>query len=70
MERLFAFKPSMKQKIHEFKMLQIEILVYERYLKLNLIYISRYYGVFEMFGQYFIDLEYIHPWKTLRLENK
>ena len=34
---LVAFKPSMKQKTHEFKMLQIEILVYESSLNSVLI---------------------------------
>jgi hypothetical protein len=51
-----------------FKMLQNEILVYEKLSKLNLDYVPRYYGECELYGQYFIALEFIPgehcDWRT------
>jgi len=42
-----------------FKMLKNEILVYEKLSKFNLQYIPRYYGECELYGQYFIALDFI-----------
>jgi hypothetical protein len=42
-----------------FKMLMNEILIYEKLSKLNLEYVPRYYGECELYGQYFIALDFI-----------
>ena len=42
-----------------FKMLKNEILVYEKLSTLNLPYVPRYYGECEIYGQYFIALDFI-----------
>jgi hypothetical protein len=42
-----------------FKMLKNEILVYEKLSTLNLKYVPRYYGECEIYGQYFIALDFI-----------
>ena len=51
-----------------FKMLKNEILVYEKLSKLNLEYVPRYYGECELYGQYFIALDFIPgkhcDWRT------
>jgi hypothetical protein len=53
-----------------FKMLKNEITVYEKLSKLNLEYIPRYYGEYELYGQYFIAMDFIPgkhcDWKTNR----
>jgi serine/threonine protein kinase len=53
-----------------FKMLQNEISIYEKLSKLNLSYVPRYHGECELFGQYFIALEFIPgkhcDWRTNR----
>lgn len=51
-----------------FKMFLNEISIYEKLSKLNLCYIPRYYGECELYGQYFIALDYIRgkhcDWRT------
>ena len=51
-----------------FKMLKNEISVYEKLSKLNLEYVPRYYGECELYGQYFIALDFIPgkhwDWRT------
>ena len=49
-------------------MLKNEISVYEKLSKLNLEYVPRYYGECELYGQYFIALDFIPgkhcDWRT------
>lgn len=42
-----------------FKMLKNEIAVYEKLSTHNLVYVPRYYGEYELYGQHFILLDYI-----------
>ena len=51
-----------------FKMLKNEISVYEKLSNLNLKYVPRYYGECELYGQYFVALDFIPgkhcDWRT------